>query len=196
MTSARIRSKSIHAAPCGINNVRRNPMGLISKFFSPAAKLAPDFAPILAVAAVESAGFGHNYIGTEHVLCALIRAHDTTLDRIFAQFGLQLGNVRESVLYVARAGSRYALEISRPQTPRLNRILQSSRANGATGKNVTAPQLLLLGIVHEGNGVAIRALRSLSVNLERLRQELEAPNQYLSTTDQGKSGDAEASGQR
>ena len=64
----------------------------------------------------------------------------------------------------------------RPQTPRLKRVVELSISSRSSGNSVTLPQSLLLGILLEGNGVAVRALTSMSLNLARLRAEIEAPN--------------------
>ena len=65
----------------------------------------------------------------------------------------------------------------RPQTPRLKRVVElSNMLSRSSGNSVTLPQSLLLGILLEGNGVAVRALTSMSLNLARLRAEIEAPN--------------------
>jgi hypothetical protein len=60
--------------------------------------------------------------------------------------------------------------------------LKLARENRRSDKNRTMPQSLLLGILQEGNGVAIRALSLLSVNLVRMRQELEVANESTAPT--------------
>ena len=157
-------------------------MGLLARILSKASEPSPELDAIVAVAATESAGFGHNYIGTEHVLCALVQTSDAGLIRIFRLFGLRLANLRESVLSVAKGGPHHASGVVRPRTPRLRHILQLASDNLRAGKRLTPSQSLLLGILQEGNGVAIRALSSLSVNLARMRQELETANQLPDPT--------------
>jgi ATP-dependent Clp protease ATP-binding subunit ClpC len=157
-------------------------MGLFAKIFSRTSYPLQDIEAIVAVAAAESAGFGHNYIGTEHVLCALIQTSDTELIRINALFGLRIDYVRDSVRDVVGRGLDLESKKLRPRTPRLRRVLQLAIENGRSRKNFTLPRSLFLGILQDGNGVAIRALSMLSVNLTRLRQELEAANNSTDPT--------------
>jgi ATP-dependent Clp protease ATP-binding subunit ClpC len=157
-------------------------MGLFEKIFSRASDTSEELDLILAAAATESAGFGHNYVGTEHVLCALILTSDPKLVCIYTLFGLRVTSVRDSVVDFVGEGSHRAIETLRPKTPRLRHVLKLARENRRSDKNRTMPQSLLLGILQEGNGVAIRALSLLSVNLVRMRQELEVANESTAPT--------------
>src|SRR5882724_8297616 len=49
---------------------------------------------VLAIARFESRNLGHNFVGTEHVLCALARLPDSRLRQLFAQRGSTIENVR------------------------------------------------------------------------------------------------------
>ena len=157
-------------------------MGLFAKIFTRTSYPLRDIEAIVAVAATESAGFCHNYIGTEHVLCALIQTSDTELIRINTLFGLRIDYVRDSVRDVVGRGLDLESKKLRPRTPRLRRVLQLAEKIGRSSKNFTPPQLLFLGILQDGGGVAIRALTLLSVNLTRLRQELEVANNSTDPT--------------
>jgi ATP-dependent Clp protease ATP-binding subunit ClpC len=157
-------------------------MGLFAKVFSKTSHPSQDIESIVSVAAVESAGFCHNYIGTEHLLCALVQTSDTELIRINALFGLRIDYVRDSVRDVVGRGLDLESKKLRPKTPRLLRVLQLSGEISRSCKNLTPPQSLLLGILQDGGGVAIRALSLLGVNLARLRQELEAANNSADPT--------------
>jgi ATP-dependent Clp protease ATP-binding subunit ClpC len=157
-------------------------MSLFENFFSKASETSNDLDVIMAVSATEAARFGHNYVGTEHLLCALVQTSDAKLIGIYALFGLRIANVRDSVVDFVGEGSHHAIEALRPKTPRLRSVLQLAKENRKSDKNCTLPQSLLLGILQEGKGVAIRALSLLSVNLVRLGQELEAANQSTDPT--------------
>jgi ATP-dependent Clp protease ATP-binding subunit ClpC len=157
-------------------------MGLFAKIFSKASDHSQDTDAIMALAATESAGLDHNYVGTEHALCALMQTSDAKLIRIYTLFGIRIESVRDSVAEFVGGSSHNATEALRPKTPRLKRVLQLAKQYRKSDPKITPPQSLLLGILQEGNGVAIRALSLLSVNLARLRQELEAAKQSTDPT--------------
>jgi ATP-dependent Clp protease ATP-binding subunit ClpA len=55
---------------------------------------------VLSIACFESRNLGHNFIGSEHVLCALVRLPDSRLQQIFGQRGAAIEIVRSGVVDV------------------------------------------------------------------------------------------------
>ena len=60
--------------------------------------LSPETKRALGYAAHESAGMGHNYIGTEHLLLGLLCEKGGLAAVILAEKGVQLGRAREEIL--------------------------------------------------------------------------------------------------
>ena len=125
---------------------------------------------VLRIASFESRNLGHNFIGTEHVLCALVRLPDSRLRELFAQRGIGIDAVRSGVTDVDGLGPHHY--VPKALTPRLKKILAIAESEAARAKHLSVPQSLLLGIVIEGGGVATRVLKSLGFDLTRLRERL------------------------
>jgi ATP-dependent Clp protease ATP-binding subunit ClpA len=66
-------------------------------------ELAPVVGELFAVAQVEATACRHDYIGTEHVLLALL-GRDDEAGRLLRELGLDAGNVRRDVLRILGAG--------------------------------------------------------------------------------------------
>lgn len=137
---------------------------------------------VLSIACFESRNLGHNFVGSEHVLCALVRLPDSRLRQLFAQRDADIKKIRSGVLTEDTFGPHQRSRSFRPMTPRLKRILPIAEAERARLKDLTIPQALLLGILVEGQGVAVRVLRSLKFDLGQLRRDLETPNKALQAT--------------
>ena len=118
---------------------------------------------------------GHNFIGSEHVLCALVGLPDLRLCQLFAQRDADVQRVRDGVISIATLGPNHDSHQIRPWTPRLQRIIPIAEAEADRFKHLTLPQSLLLGIVIEGQGVAVRVLESLRFDLVQLKESLLTP---------------------
>lgn len=138
---------------------------------------------IMDIAFFESRNLGHNFIGSEHVLCALVRLPDFRLRQIFTQGDATIEKVRSDVVREEMiVGTHQRSYKPRPMTPRLKQIIQIAESEAARLRHLTVPQSLLLGIVIEGRGVASHVLRSLRFDIEKIRQYLETPNNALQPT--------------
>jgi ATP-dependent Clp protease ATP-binding subunit ClpC len=138
---------------------------------------------ILDIARFESRNLGHNFIGSEHVLCALVRVPDSRLRQLFAQRDASIEKVRGDVVREEMVeGTHQHSYKFRPMTPRLKQILQISESESARLRHLTVPQSLLLGIAIEGRGLASNVLRSLGFDIEKIRRYLETPNNALEPT--------------
>ena len=65
--------------------------------------LAPIVSELFAAAQVEAIAFRHDFIGTEHVLLALL-ARDDQVGRALRKLGLDLAGVREDVRGIVGQG--------------------------------------------------------------------------------------------
>ena len=137
---------------------------------------------ILDIARFESRNLGHNFIGSEHVLCALVRLPDSRLRQLFAQQDVGVEKIRSGVVGYDTIGPHRHSSRFRPMTPRLERILPIAESEAARLRHITVPQSLLLGILIEGHGVAVMVLRSLKFDIKKMQQYLETPNNSLQAT--------------
>lgn len=77
--------------------------------FTPRAK------KVLELSLREALQLGHNYIGTEHILLGLIREGEGVASKVLVQLGVDLGELRQSVIQLLqgfqRAGGREAVGV-------------------------------------------------------------------------------------
>jgi ATP-dependent Clp protease ATP-binding subunit ClpC len=128
------------------------------------------------IARFESRNLGHNFIGSEHILCALVRLPDSRLRQLFVERDADIEKVRSGVVSVDTLGPHQHSQKFWPLTPRLKRILPIAESEAARLRHLTVPQSLLLGIIIEGRGVAVSVLKSLKFDIGKTRQYLETPN--------------------
>jgi ATP-dependent Clp protease ATP-binding subunit ClpC len=131
---------------------------------------------VLSIACFESRNLGHNFIGSEHVLCALVRTPDLRIRHLLTQRDVDLEKIRSGVVSVDTLGPHQRSRQFRPMTPRLKRTLPIAESEATRLPHLSIPQSLFLGILIEGQGVAVRVLKQLRFDVGQLRHDLETPN--------------------
>jgi ATP-dependent Clp protease ATP-binding subunit ClpC len=127
---------------------------------------------VIVLAQAEARALKHNYIGTEHLLLGLLREEEGLAARVLASFGITLDDVRAEVTRIIGQGDEVeAGQI--PFTPRAKKILELSLREALDlGHNYIGTEHLLLGLLREGEGVAVRILLDLGAAPGAIRDEL------------------------
>ena len=141
----------------------------------------------LVLAQDEAGELHHDFIGTEHILLGLIHEGEGVAARCLDSLGITLG--------AARAGVKEAIGTTSgtpsgkpPFTPRAKKVLELSlREALQLGHSYIGTEHLLLGILREGDGVAVQVLLSLGADLGRVRQQvLQMMSGFQSRVDLGR----------
>ncbi len=128
-----------------------------------------DPGDVIWFAQKEARRLGHNFVGTEQILIALIRVRSGTAGRVLFELGLRIEDVRREVEAIIGRGSGFvAVEI--PFTPRAKRVLELSWDEARQlGHNYIGTEHILLGLVREGEGVAVRVLAKFAIKPDKVR---------------------------
>ena len=126
---------------------------------------------VLTSAQEEAQNLNHSYIGTEHILLGLIREEEGVAAKVLNNLGTSLGKVRSAVEYIIGRGEESSTnEIG--LTPRAKRVIELAIDEARhLGHNYIGTEHLLLGLLHEGEGIAAGVLESFSITLEQTRAE-------------------------
>jgi ATP-dependent Clp protease ATP-binding subunit ClpC len=127
---------------------------------------------VLVLAQEEARLLNHSFIGTEHILLALIHEDEGVAAKALKSLGITLEAVREKVKETIGVAVT-APSGSPPFTPRAKKVLELSlREALQLGHSYIGTEHLLLGLVREGEGVAAQVLVSLGADLGRVRQQV------------------------
>ena len=111
----------------------------------------------------------HNYIGTEHMLLGLIHEGDGVAAKALESLGISLETVRQQVEEIIGQGEQ-APSGHIPFTPRTKRVLELAVYEALKLHNAyIGTEHILLGLIHEGDGVAAQVLVHLGVELDTAR---------------------------
>jgi len=127
---------------------------------------------LLNQAANISRSLCHYYLGTEHVFIALMQSGDRDIEAVLKEFSLTPEELVQKVKSTLKTGHNpHPRGIS--VTPRQRKV--SSLSQEIARKyhfNYVEPLHLFLAIIHEGEGVPVRKLREMGVDIESMRMEL------------------------
>jgi ATP-dependent Clp protease ATP-binding subunit ClpA len=130
----------------------------------------------VALAESEARQFGHDRVGTEHLLLGLL-TNDSAASHMLSDAGVTLTAARNKVIEAVGISSRRnpdELTRSLPRTARATRALgRSVRFAHARGSDVVTSDHVLMGVL-DVEGIAGQVLRGLGVDVESLRGSLDA----------------------
>jgi Clp amino terminal domain, pathogenicity island component len=127
---------------------------------------------VVVLAQEEARSFGHNHIGTEHLLLGLIKEGDGLAANALGNLGISLdlvqGRVGETIGQASKASADHI-----PFSPHAKQVLELSlREMEKLGDTLVGTQHILLGLISVSEGVAAQTLLKLRMDPDRVRQEV------------------------
>ena len=116
--------------------------------------------------------FSHNYVGTEHLLVALVREGNNVASRV-----LEINGVKEELL-LERIEDLIGMGIVGDIkmlgfTPRAKKVLEVAfNESRAAGQELIGTEHILTAILKETDSIAVRVLLDLDIDLQRVYNEL------------------------
>lgn len=132
---------------------------------------------ILKVAESERYKLSHPYVGSEHLLLAILK-ESSLLKSKLNDYNLTYKNFREELIKIVGIPKKNI--DANLYTPLLKRVISSalSDAKENNNGNVTE-QHLLIAILDEGEGIAIRIMIGMGINIDELYDDLKTkPNEF------------------
>lgn len=128
---------------------------------------------VLIFAEEEARRLNHDHVGSGHLLLGLVREDQGLAGRVLRErLGVQLTTTRSLVSSMIERGEKPSLR-KLPLRPRVKRVLEFSIEEAVRGHHVrVGPEHLLVGLLREGEGIAIGVLERHGVSLERMHAEL------------------------
>ncbi|HZQ16952.1 MAG TPA: Clp protease N-terminal domain-containing protein [Gaiellaceae bacterium] len=120
---------------------------------------------VMVQAQQEADALKHNYVGTEHLLLAILRR---------GAGGLDVEAARKAVVDRTGEGEEpWIAGLPRPLTPRAKRALEAALAEAeSAGREQFGPEDILLAIASDPKGTGGEVLADLDVTPEQLRERL------------------------
>ena len=131
-------------------------------------KFTPRAEEALRLAQEAAEELGHGYVGTEHLLLGLLREEEGIAHRALTEHGL----TDEMICTVLQRSMGTGLSGTAPSqglSPRAKSAVELAVSEAVrTGAGYIGTEHLLMGILREGNNMALRILRSVGVDPRKL----------------------------
>jgi len=124
---------------------------------------------VIMLSQEEARRMGHNFVGTEQLLLGVIGQRHGIGAKALKKMKVSLKKARKEIeMYIGRGTGFVASEI--PFTPRAKRVLEMAVNEGKDlGQNFVGTEHILLALLGESDGVAMRTLDKLGVDTKKLR---------------------------
>jgi len=124
---------------------------------------------VIMLSQEEARRMGHNFVGTEQLFLGVVGQRQGMGAKSLRALGITLKKARKEVEnYIGRGTGFVASEI--PFTPRAKRVLEMAVQEGKDiGQNYVGTEHILLALIAEEDGVAIRTIEKLGVDVAQLR---------------------------
>ena len=128
---------------------------------------------VLAAASDTAHSLNHAYVGTEHILLALVKEDFTELLHVLAAFDIGADKIRTEIERIVTRGADSIAPGTLPLTPRAKRAIECAGQEALfMNEACLGPEHLFFGLIHEPSGVACQVLLNLGVRPDELRKEV------------------------
>src|SRR5262249_13341498 len=129
---------------------------------------------VMQLANQEAQRFNHEYIGTEHILLALVKEGSGVAANVLKNLDIDLRKIRLEVEKIVQHGPYPVKADARlPQTPRTKKVIEYAIDEARKlDHNYVGSEHLLLGLLREQEAVAAQVLMNLGLKLDRVREEV------------------------
>lgn len=111
----------------------------------------------------------HPYVGSEHLLLSLLK-NSKDVKEIASKYNLTYDNFKKELLLVVGSSSKESAYVL--YTPLLKRVINLAMEDAKERKEELNSKHLFLALLEEGEGIAIRLLYGMNINLDSMYDEL------------------------
>lgn len=112
----------------------------------------------------------HPYVGTEHLLLSILD-FDNDVTNLFKEQGITAKTFKSELIKTIGAATK--VQELNLYTPMLKRVIENANMEASeNGNGLVTPVILVMSLLEEGDGVAIRILCSMGIDLDELYDSL------------------------
>ncbi len=127
---------------------------------------------VLAMARDEAHRLHHEYVGTEHILLALILEGEGTAVAVLDALEIDSGKIRQQIEDIIQTGQVSTRDLELPYTSRAKKVLELSMASARDlNHNYVGTEHILLGLLREEKGIAAQVLIHAGLRLAAAEAE-------------------------
>ncbi len=133
------------------------------------SKFSEEARKVLIVAKKEMHDLKHPYIGSEHLLLAILKDKNNSVSKKLKEYGVDYNNFRKEIINIIGVGKEEVEWYL--YTPLLKKIIEDAVIESKDDNNEVTLELLFSSLIQEGEGIAIRVLLSMNVDFDSIIEE-------------------------
>lgn len=145
----------------------------------------------ILVAQEEAHVLNNDYLGTEHLLLGLVKIEEGIAYKAITSMDIDPNEIVERVGSFVKENKQNTGQTSREEvilTPKAKRVLELAEREAINlGDSYISTEHILLAIIHEGGGVAIKILQDLGIDLSKFEEIIYSMIGEKSTSQSNKS---------
>jgi hypothetical protein len=128
---------------------------------------------VLQFAREEAVRLRHEYVGTEHILLAIIREGEGVAAAVLTNINVDLEEIQQHVEETVKVGkAENQIGPDLPYTSRAKKVIELAMSEARKlNHSYVGTEHLLLGLLGEAKGIAAQVLNDAGMNLETTRSE-------------------------
>ena len=136
-------------------------------------KFSEGAAQVFVTAQDEARNLGHPYVGTEHLLLAVLKIDSGIISNVLKQHSVDYDRVSREVTAMVGTNVHQSVVGAPQMTPRARRVIElANDESKMLGQEKIDVEHIMLGIVREGEGIAAHILKHFGINLSQMRKEV------------------------
>ncbi len=134
------------------------------------SKFNEDAQKVLNNSKKEMQKLKHPYVGSEHLLLSILHNEEFTITKKLNKFGINYNNFQKEIIKIIGKGTESNNWFL--YTPLLKRVIESAILDSKENeKEEVTVENLFLALLEEGEGVAIRLLIGMNIDIDKLYDE-------------------------
>jgi len=130
----------------------------------------------ILIAQEEAHILNNDYLGTEHILLGLIKIEEGVAYKAISSMGVEPDEIVDRIESFVKENKNYGSSASREEvilTPRAKRVLELAEREAVNlGDTYISTEHILLALLHEGGGVAIKILQDTGIDLGKFEETI------------------------
>lgn len=130
------------------------------------SKFSEDARKVLINARKEMSELKHPYVGSEHLLLAILNSKNSRVTKKLKEQGLDYNNFKNEIVNVIGIGTEknewYLY------TPLLKKVIEDAIIESKESNSEVTIEMLFSALLQEGEGIAIRVMLSMGIDLDKI----------------------------
>ena len=138
------------------------------------SKFTEEARKVLIRAKKEMTELKHPYVGSEHLLLAILKDKNSSITKKLNLYGLEYEKFKKEIINIVGVGS----EVNEwyLYTPLLKKVIEDAMIESKEQNTEVTVELLFSSLINEGEGIAIRIMLSMDIDIDKIMEEFNNKN--------------------